>query len=95
MNFNRRAKPTLMPLLSLIVLSAVIAVPGLVGSRLYAAGPQHRTAVVVKSGDTLWSIAERFTADDANTQDTVDQIVATNRLRGVALRPGERLTVLR
>ncbi len=95
MDLSRRAKPTLMPLLSLAALSAVVVLPGLAGSRLYAAGPQHRMSVVVEPGDTIWSIAERFTADDASTQDTVDRIVSANRLRSVTLHPGERLTVLR
>ncbi len=84
---------TLMPAVALATLAAVVAVPALSASHLYAAGPDRSASVTVRSGDTLWAIAERTTPAGGNIIDTVDTIVATNRLSAGGIIPGQRLRV--
>ncbi len=91
----KRKRISLMPAVALAGLSALIAIPAFSQVRLYAAGPQRTETVVVKAGENLWTIADRFTAADANTQDTVDAIKETNHLANSRIVPGERLLVPR
>jgi predicted Zn-dependent protease len=89
---GRRRRVNLMPAIALAALSLMVAVPMLSGTRLYAASPQRYAVVTVKPGDTLWSIAARH-AGDADVQDTIDRITASNRLSGVTLQPGQHLRI--
>ena len=91
----KRKRISLMPALALGALSALVAIPAFLQVRIYAAGPQHTVTVVVKAGESLWSIADRYTASDANTQDTVDAIKEANHLANSGIAPGERLLVPR
>jgi hypothetical protein len=91
----KRNRISLMPALALATLSALVAIPALSQARLFAAGPQHLLTVTVRPGDSLWSIADRYTAPDADTLDTIDAIKDANHLVDVKLVPGERLIVPR
>ncbi len=91
----KRNRITLMPVLSLAALSALIAIPALSQSKLYAAGPTHRVTVTVKGGESLWNIADRFTPSGESTQETIDRIMETNHLVGPTIVPGERLIIVR
>lgn len=90
-----KKKPTLLPAVALAALGALIAIPALSQSTLYAAGPVKMTTVTVRTGENLWTIADRFTAHDASTQDTIDRIMEVNHLRDATIVPGERLAVPR
>jgi len=90
-----RKRITLMPAVALAALSALVAIPALSQSHLYAAGPQHFAHVTVRSGDSLWTIADRFTVDGGSVQDTVDRISAANNLTDSTIVPGQHLTVPR
>ncbi|NLG85137.1 MAG: LysM peptidoglycan-binding domain-containing protein [Firmicutes bacterium] len=50
--------------------------------------------ILVKQGDTLWSIAAR-TAPETDPRVTIDRIVQVNGLTTLNLRPGQRLFVPR
>jgi predicted Zn-dependent protease len=91
----KRKRMTLMPAVALATLSALIAIPALSQSRLYAAAPVHVAHVTVQHGDNLWSIADRFTPASGNVQETVDQIEQANHLDGATVVPGEHLEVPR
>ncbi len=91
----KRKRITLMPAVALVGLSALIALPALSQSRFYAAAPLHFATVTVMRGDSLWSIADRYTQADGNTQDTVDRILAANHLAGGTIVPGEHLRIPR
>lgn len=95
MNGWKRKRITLMPAVSLAALSGLIAIPALSQARLYAASPEHSVAITVRSGENLWSIADRYTPAEASTQDTVDRIIAANHLPNATIRAGERLSIPR
>jgi LysM repeat protein len=89
----RRKRFTLMPAVALAALGALVAIPTLSTSRLYAATPEHYSAVTVRSGDSLWTIAEANTAPGGDIQETVDTIAAVNHLSDATIAPGERLRI--
>jgi LysM repeat protein len=92
---QRRRKPTLMPLIALSTLSLMVTLPALSATRLYAASPTRFSVVTVRPGDSLWSIAARYTPASESIQETVDRIAATNHLSGGAIVPGQRLQIPR
>jgi nucleoid-associated protein YgaU len=62
----------------------------LVGSVGASVAPTAAATVVVRSGDTLWSIAaEHYTGGDI--RDEVARILAANRLSSPVIQPGETL----
>ena len=84
----KRKRMSLMPAVALAALGAVVAIPALSSSRLYAAAPERFTTVTVRAGDTLWSLADRRTPSGGDVEQTIDTIVAVNHLDGAANRPG-------
>lgn len=88
----RRKKVTLMPVIALAALSLMVALPSLSSTRLYAASAPRYAVVTVHPGDTLWSIASAHSGD-ADVQDAIDRITATNHLRNANLQPGEKLRI--
>ena len=91
----KRKRLSLMPALALAALSALVAIPAFSQVRLFAAGAQHPITIVVHPGENLWSIADRYTATDGNTQETVDAIKEANHMKSSSTVPGERLLVPR
>lgn len=91
----KRKRISLMPALALATLSALVAIPALSQARLFAAGPQHSLTHTVRTGENLWTIADRYTAAEASTQETVDAIKEANHLADVKIVPGERLLIPR
>jgi hypothetical protein len=89
----KRKRISLMPAVALATLSALIAIPALSQARLFAAGPQRTVSVTVRPGENLWTIADRYTAADANTQETVDAIKGANHLATARIIPGQRLLI--
>jgi LysM repeat protein len=92
---SRRKRITLMPAVALAGLSAIVAIPALSQSRLYAAAPQHVSVITVARGENLWSIADRYTQDGGSVQDTIDTIMSANHLASATIHPGERLKIPR
>jgi nucleoid-associated protein YgaU len=95
MHAPRHKRITLTPALAMAALGALIAIPALSSSRLYAATPERFTTVTVQRGESLWSVAERYTADGANVQDTIDQISAANHLTRPTIEAGQKLSIPR
>ncbi len=92
---DKRKRFTLMPLIALAGLCAMVTVPALSSMHLYAATPQHYATIVVRQGDTLWSIAARHAGDGVDVQQAVDTISEVNHLRSASISPGEHLRVPR
>ena len=93
--YSPKKRITLMPAVALAALSALIAIPALSQSRLYAAAPARFAHVTVRHGENLWAIADRFTPASGNVQETVDQIEDANHLANGTVVPGERLEIPR
>jgi len=89
---SKRRKPTLMPLVALAGLSLAVTLPAL-SSTVHAAPPVAYATVTVRSGDSLWSLAERKTAPGGDVQSTVDQIQGANHLASATLHVGQTLRI--
>ncbi len=90
---GKRRRFTLMPIITLAALSLMVTVPALSSMHLYAAAPQHYATIVVRHGDTLWSIASAHTGSASDVQDTIDRITEVNHLADASIEPGQRLRV--
>jgi LysM repeat protein len=86
-------KFTLMPLIAIAGLSLVVTLPALSANQLHAAKPVTYTTITVKSGDSLWNLADDRTARGGDVQATVDAIIAVNHLNGAAIAPGQHLNI--
>jgi LysM repeat protein len=75
------------PTLAIAMLVMVVVVLGHASS---SAGASHPRLHTVRSGDTLWAIAETaYPSDDP--RDAIDQIEQANHLTSATISPGERL----
>jgi LysM repeat protein len=86
-------KFSLMPLIAIAGLSLVVTVPALSATQLHAAKPVTYTTITVKSGDSLWNLADDRTSRGGDIQATVDAIIAVNHLNGAAIVPGQHLNI--
>lgn len=80
---------------TLVLVTAIMAslVVGPVGNAFDAgAAVRHERRVVIRAGDTLWSIAGRL-APEADPRAVVDAIAEANEVDPVRLTPGARLVV--
>lgn len=74
--------------LAVLLFGLMVAAGALVASAGTAGEPTR--AVVVGPGDTLWSLAARYTPSD-DPVDAVERIRHLNHLHGYTIYPGERL----
>lgn len=72
--------------------AALIALVGFLLARRVGPGSLQTEEILVKSGDTLWSIAAE-TAPEMDPRATIDWIVRANGLSTLRIRPGQRLLV--
>jgi Tfp pilus assembly protein FimV len=82
-----------MPAITLAALSLMVALPTLSSMHLYAASAQRYATVVVRPGDTLWSIASAHTSNASDVQETIDRITESNHLQVATLQPGQHLRI--
>lgn len=90
-----KRKITLLPAVSLAALSALIAIPALSQSTFYAAAPEHFSVTTVARGENLWTIADRYTPNGENVQETIDNIKSVNGLTSSTVIPGQHLKIPR
>lgn len=90
----RQVKPVSWKKRMAATLAATLAVGVLAG---YAATSQvSHTVYTVRTGDTLWSIAEQFSSDDVDLREAYWQIVEDNDLpKDGVIQPGQRLVIRR
>ncbi len=79
-------------LLALLLAGAAVVLAAPASQAANPAGPAP--TVVVRSGDTLWSIATRFAPSD-DPFATIDEIRRLNGLTGYTVPVGVRLTIPR
>lgn len=63
------------------------------GSAQADAPPPPSTEYVVVSGDTLWAIASRHTAEGQDVRATIDRIMRLSEIRTSSLVPGQVLLI--
>lgn len=90
---TRKTRFTLMPLIALGTLSLAVSIPTLATGHLYAASPQRYEMVVVKPGDSLWTLSAARTSSGADIQGTIDRVMADNHLDTATLQPGQRIRI--
>lgn len=77
-----------------IISTMIVALVLLLATSVMAAGPEPVTAEYrVRSGDTLWTIAERVGPDDDDVRAVVAEIMDLNDLESSLIRPGQSLLV--
>lgn len=90
---TRRGRVLLLGVLTMLLTTALVgwgaARSGLAST---GSGPRGHTTVIVVEGDTVWSIAAQV-APGADRRAVVRRIIATNRLHGPHIEPGQRLVV--
>jgi LysM repeat protein len=74
-----------------IVIVVVVALALWLAFARGSSGARHRQTVVVRAGDTLWSIATAHYAGDP--REGVWKLERRNHLQGVTLSPGQRLVL--
>ena len=84
---------TLMPAIAVAGLALAVTLPALSSVQIHAAQPVAYSTVTVRSGDSLWRLAEDRTPAGGDVQATLETIIATNHLAGTAIRPGQHLRI--
>ena len=86
---TRRGRLVVLALLLAVTtaLAGLVAAPGQAADRAGTA-----PTVVVRPGDTLWSIARRY-APRRDPFETIDDIRRINGINGYTVHPGQRLTL--
>ncbi|HEV2086686.1 MAG TPA: LysM peptidoglycan-binding domain-containing protein [Cryptosporangiaceae bacterium] len=88
---TRRGRIVARVVLLLAAVLLVLAAAGVTRADETSAAPP---SVVVREGDTLWSIADRW-APDRPTRETIAEIRRLNGLDGSTVRVGERVVLPR
>ena len=77
-----------------IISTFVVALVLLLASSVMAAGPEPATVDYrVRSGDTLWTIAEEVAPDNNDVRGVISEIRHLNELDSSMIIPGETLLV--
>jgi nucleoid-associated protein YgaU len=87
-----KRKLTLMPAVALAALALAVTLPAIAGT-VHAAPPVSYHTVTVRSGDSLWALAERQTPNGGDVQAVVDTIIAANHMNGAAINVGQKLRI--
>ena len=77
-----------------MAIGAALAV-NLVTSNAGAGGPELASShtYVVRSGDTIWSIARKEAGPREDPRPLVDRLIRVNHLRGALVWPGQELVL--
>jgi len=95
-SYRRKPKASLIPLIQFLSLVLVFALPVIWGAQVYTSSPAHYERVVVKPGDTVWTLVERRAAAGADVAETAYDVAAINHLPADArLHPGQILLIPR
>jgi hypothetical protein len=89
---QRRPGTSLIPLIQVLSLVLVFALPVVWGSKVFTSTPTHYDRVVVHSGDTVWGLVSRRTASGDDLGEAVYQVSQLNHLKPDSrLEPGSVL----
>lgn len=94
--YRRTSRASLVPVIQVLSLVLVFALPVVWGARIYTSTPAHYERITVKSGDTLWSIVARRTAAGDDLGERVYGVAAANHIgANQSLKPGQVILVPR
>jgi hypothetical protein len=89
---HRRPGGSLIPLIQVLSLVLVFALPVVWGSKVFTSSPTHYDRVVVHAGDTVWSLVSRRAGNGDDLGEAVYQAAQINHLRPDSqLEPGSVL----
>ena len=94
--YRRKQRVSLIPFIQLLSLVLVFALPVIWGARIYTSSPTHYDKVVVRQGDTVWSLVARRVPSGSDVAEAAYQVAAVNHLSaGKDLHPGQILLIPR
>jgi hypothetical protein len=94
--YRRRTRASLIPLIQLLSLVLVFALPVVWGARIYTSSPTRYDRVVVRQGDTVWSLVSSHAVAGADVSEAAYEVAAVNHLAaGSQLHPGQVLLIPR
>lgn len=91
---RRKSRATLIPLIQMLSLVLMFALPVVWASHVYTSSPAHFSRVVVRPGDTVWTLVARRVGSGVDVNEAAYQVLEANHLKaGTQLRPGQVLLV--
>ena len=94
--YRRRTRASLVPLIQLLSLVLVFALPVIWGARIYTSSPAHYDRVTVRQGDTVWSIVAARAKEGTDVAEAAYDVSSVNHLAaGSALHAGQVLLIPR
>jgi hypothetical protein len=89
---HRRQGGTLVPLIQVLSLVLVFALPAVWGSKVFTSTPMRYDRVVVHSGDTVWSLVSHRSTRSDDLGEAVYRVSQINHIQaGARLQPGSIL----
>ena len=89
---RRRSGGNLIPLIQVLSLVLVFALPVVWGSKVFTSTPARYDRVLVHSGDTVWSLVSRRATSGDDLGEAVYQVSQINHLKADSrLEPGTTL----
>ena len=94
--YRRKPRMSLIPFIQLLSLVLVFALPVIWGAHIYTSSPVHYDKVVVRQGDTVWSLVAHRAQPGSDVAEAAYQVAAVNHLAaGKQLHPGQVLLIPR
>ena len=93
---NKKVKLNVLKLLFTftVLISIIIGMVSMIdGSNRAMSANEHNEIVIVRPGDSLWSIAGEIAQGKHSTRDIVNDIIKLNSLENVTLYVGQQLEV--
>ncbi len=93
---DRRSRASLIPVIQVLSLVLVFALPVVWGARVYTSTPSRYDRVQVQRGDTVWSIVAKRALPGSDVAEAAYTVAQVNHLAATSrLQPGQVLLVPR
>jgi len=94
--YRRSQRVSLIPFIQVLSLVLVFALPTIWGARIYASSPAHYDRVVVRPGDTVWTLVAHRAKAGTDVAEAAYEVSSINHLAaGKQLNPGQVLLIPR
>ena len=95
-SYRRRSRVTLIPLIQLLSLVLVFALPVVWASQVFTSSPARFDKVTVARGDTVWSLVARRSQPGADVNEAAYNVMTVNHLSAdTTLQPGQTILIPR